>query len=390
MAFTTAQIRRLSDKLDSAYVRTRRARGAELVYIEGWHAISEANRIFGHDAWDRQTLSVECVWTGMVEGEHATAYTAKVRIQVRAGSTTVIREGCGTGEARGASSGEAHDMALKAAETDATKRALATFGNPFGLALYDRNLSGVRRPGRIARQSDERRHIDKHNIVWALRSANGTQGDELGSPQAFAEALRSALDAAPDTEAAFQLWEQNSATLRALHRLNQSYQTPISAKDLSARFKARAIALAKGRGEVGPEVEVGTPGKTTTPSQSARFNGTRITKSELKFGAPRRLRSKEHLRFVASQSCVICGRRPSQAHHIRYAQPRALARKVSDEYVVPLCSAHHDAVHQVGDERGWWLAKGIDPLPIAGRLWSQGGARRTDQENPAPEASAPA
>ena len=89
-------------------------------------------------------LSTRCVWSGMANRHHAAAYTAKVRITVRAGAITIIREGCGSGEAKGLTPGESHELALKAAETDATKRALATFGNPFGLALYDRELAGVR------------------------------------------------------------------------------------------------------------------------------------------------------------------------------------------------------------------------------------------------------
>ena len=105
--------------------------------------IAEANRIFGYDAWDRETIAAHCVWTGMANRQHSAAYTAKVRIAVTAGGGTIVREGCGSGEARGLTP-RAHDLALKAAETDATKRALATFGNPFGLALYDRELAGVR------------------------------------------------------------------------------------------------------------------------------------------------------------------------------------------------------------------------------------------------------
>ena len=76
---------------------------------------------------------------------HGAAYTAKVRVSVRAGEITIVREGSGTGEGRASTPGQAHELALKGAETDATKRALATFGNPFGLALYDREQAGVRK-----------------------------------------------------------------------------------------------------------------------------------------------------------------------------------------------------------------------------------------------------
>ncbi len=82
-----------------------------------------------------------------------------------------------------------------------------------------------------------------------------------------------------------------------------------------------------------------------------------------------RLRDKEHCKFVAMQPCVVCGRTPAEAHHIRFAQPRALNRKVSDEYTVPVCRLHHRELHCYGDEASWWAGVSIDPLPIALELW---------------------
>jgi hypothetical protein len=82
-----------------------------------------------------------------------------------------------------------------------------------------------------------------------------------------------------------------------------------------------------------------------------------------------RVRDKEHCKFVASRPCIVCGRTPSEAHHIRFAQPRALGRKVSDEYTVPVCRLHHRELHGYGDEASWWAAVSIDPLPIALELW---------------------
>ena len=94
-----------------------------------------------------------------------------------------------------------------------------------------------------------------------------------------------------------------------------------------------------------------------------------IDKSVLTVAAPRRYRNREHLRYVAQQPCLVCGRKPSDPHHLRYMQPRALGRKASDEFAVPLCRAHHRAVHRAGDERAWWKAAGIDPLKVARKLW---------------------
>jgi hypothetical protein len=84
-----------------------------------------------------------------------------------------------------------------------------------------------------------------------------------------------------------------------------------------------------------------------------------------------RLRDKGHCKFVASQPCIVCGRTPSEAHHIRFAQPRALGRKVSDEYTIPVCRLHHSELHRYGDEVSWWVAVSIDPLPIALELWKR-------------------
>jgi hypothetical protein len=90
-----------------------------------------------------------------------------------------------------------------------------------------------------------------------------------------------------------------------------------------------------------------------------------------------RRRDKEHRKFVSSQPCVVCGRSPADAHHLRFAQPRALGMKVSDEFTVPICRVHHRELHRIGDERVWWQNLNIDPLPIASNLWQCGGAMRT-------------
>src|SRR5262249_60682562 len=95
-----------------------------------------------------------------------------------------------------------------------------------------------------------------------------------------------------------------------------------------------------------------------------------IDKSVLTVAAPRRYRNRDHLRFVMRQPCLLCGRKPSDAHRIRFVQPRALGRKGSDEFAVPLCRLHHHAVHRAGDERALWKQAGIDPIKIARKLWT--------------------
>jgi hypothetical protein len=94
-----------------------------------------------------------------------------------------------------------------------------------------------------------------------------------------------------------------------------------------------------------------------------------IDKSALSFPEPRRVRDREHVRHVAQQSCLVCGRRPCDAHHLRFAQSRALGRKVSDEFTVPLCRGHHHELHRHGDEAKWWHRNAIDPIAAARALW---------------------
>ena len=106
-----------------------------------------------------------------------------------------------------------------------------------------------------------------------------------------------------------------------------------------------------------PEQQEATPGK--------------IDKSALTIGEPKRIREKAHLRFVASHPCLVCGRQPADPHHLRFAQPRALGMKVSDEFTVPLCREHHRQLHHAGNEVAWWHSVNIKPLPIARTLWDQ-------------------
>src|SRR5262245_12069145 len=112
-----------------------------------------------------------------------------------------------------------------------------------------------------------------------------------------------------------------------------------------------------------------------------------IDKSVLAVAAPRRYRNRQHLRYVAKQPCLICGRRPSDPHHLRYLQPRALGRRASDEFAVPLCRSHHREVHRARDERAWWRAAGIDPDQVARKLWKD---TRIDEGQIAPDATAQA
>jgi hypothetical protein len=104
-------------------------------------------------------------------------------------------------------------------------------------------------------------------------------------------------------------------------------------------------------------------------SPTGRTGMSEVDKSILAFPEPRRIRDRVHVRHVIKQPCLICGRRPSDPHHLRFAQSRALGRKVSDEFTVPLCRVHHREVHRCGNEGSWWRKTGIDPVAAARVLW---------------------
>jgi ERF superfamily len=111
----------------------------------------------------------------------------------------------------------------------------------------------------------------------------------------------------------------------------------------------------------------------TGASQKALGRSKKNARSEVVgfVGKTIRLRDKDHRRFVLRQACLVCGRVPSDPHHLSFTQPRALGRRVSDEFIVPLCRVHHRELHRSGDEVAWWRRLNIDPLPVALRLWQQ-------------------
>jgi hypothetical protein len=158
---------------------------------------------------------------------------------------------------------------------------------------------------------------------------------------------------------------------RALPLKNQL--ATIDAQAVEAAFAARLSQL----GDAAPARQ----------SPSAEENGSERpgTKSggngAPTFSKPVRERDREHLRFVASQPCLVCGRVPSDAHHLKFAEQRAMGRKVSDKFTVPVCRLHHRELHRRGNERAWWETQGIDPVPIATSLWEKTHA----VASPAPE-----
>lgn len=166
--FTKDQLDQLNAPLSRDAVQTREQGGRTLSYVEGWHVIAEANRIFGFGEWSSVTLKMHCIdQHERPVGKYTpkpgwgVTYNAKVRITVYSeeeGHT--MREGYGVGHGIDVNLGLAHESAIKEAETDGRKRALMTFGNQFGLALYDRTQANVADadepdPKRIAAKEDD-------------------------------------------------------------------------------------------------------------------------------------------------------------------------------------------------------------------------------------------
>jgi ERF superfamily len=165
----------------------------------------------------------------------------------------------------------------------------------------------------------------------------------------------------------------------ARHRIPaKNTLTADDARIIEDAFEAKMIALAADQEQA---TDHGEP--VTDKSDDPRSEATGIPPNPSRQGPdvpaadgtvvlkPHRLRDKPHREFVATHPCLVCGRRPSDAHHLRFAQPRALGRKVSDEFTVPLCREHHGEVHRRGDEARWWKDAGTDALAIARDLWAR-------------------
>jgi hypothetical protein len=173
------------------------------------------------------------------------------------------------------------------------------------------------------------------------------------------ELLHEAKSLNSNTEAALwarqRLGAKNSLNAVDAERLEQAFDERLTT---FATEPSDSSAIAK------PKAPSGDPNRRKT-----RRRNLVVDKTVLTLPIPRRIRDREHVEAVAKQPCLICGRRPADAHHLRLAQPPALGRKVSDEFTVPLCRGHHREVHRCGDEGAWWNEKGIDPSAAARALW---------------------
>ena len=187
------------------------------------------------------------------------------------------------------------------------------------------------------------------------------------------EAFRSKLSAIePELTSEHSVGEPESAADRP---------NPLAARDEKGLWKKRSSRTKAARNNRESEhlIESAVPSSSSEP-----FPQGSVDKRTLTLNEPRRYRSRAHLEFVAAQPCLICERRPSDPHHLRFAQPTALGRRVSDEFTVPLCRSHHRALHRRGNEGEWWKENGIDPIGIAQKLWerSRGGEMAANSSVP--------
>ena len=197
-----------------------------------------------------------------------------------------------------------------------------------------------------------------------------SQGQSRSGQQKVVNSARSL-----EPEASTVLRDQLIAQLKGLnsaeeaadwaHRVLASKDSLVltDAKQVELAFQLKLSALLPDQPTVAEQPEA------LRRRRRGRDRATSVNKTILALPVPRRIRDREHVKSVAKQPCLVCGRRPADAHHLRFAQSSALGRKVSDEFTVPLCRGHHREVHRCGDEAAWWVKFGIDPTISARALW---------------------
>ena len=217
--------------------------------------------------------------------------------------------------------------------------------------------SQVRLPERTSGNGTNRLNGNSHR---SARPSSGRTGATVRNPApsvldstasvALGDRLVAEIDAFDCLEQATE-WAQ-----RGMAEKNKLL--PADARRVEDAFQARLERLSLSTSDAVPERNAARSRRTTA-----------IDKFALTLPEPRRVPDREHLRLVAQKACLVCGRRPSDPHHLRFAQSRAMGRKVSDEFTVPMCRGHHRELHRSGDEEAWWKSKDIDPAPAARALW---------------------
>jgi len=177
---------------------------------------------------------------------------------------------------------------------------------------------------------------------------------------------------------------EDAATKWAHRRLAE--KNKLNAKDarhIEEAFRAKLLSFAIHHSEGIPDAKSDATNCSATDRARRKARSetpsSPVDKSVLLHPEPRRIRDRQHVRFVSQQSCLVCGRQPCDAHHLRFAQNRALGRKPSDEFTVPLCRGHHREVHRHGYEAAWWQQLGLDPANAARSLWLETHSRGLSQ-----------
>jgi hypothetical protein len=243
------------------------------------------------------------------------------------------------------------------------------------------DLGGVPNPAAELTRSNREAAVTRRTVP----SARSVLGEQLSA--SLRESLIQQMAAINSQDEATAWAHRNIAAKNTL--------TAADAKIVEERFQARLFEISDGRAG-GRACDGPDPAETPDPlapgealhavagqgvisagkpdargNQKAAGVGRSRSSPIVALGKTVRLRNKDHRKFVLRQPCLVCGRVPSDPHHLSYTQPRALGRRVSDEFTVPVCRVHHRELHRSGDEAAWWQRLNIDPLPVALKLWQQ-------------------
>lgn len=206
---------------------------------------------------------------------------------------------------------------------------------------------------------------ETHSMRPSERPSAKTMASRLGG-----QILRTEVSATLRDRLTAEMRDINSADEAAswAHRVLRVKDT-LTAADAEHIEQAFQLRIATFEADTTDEQNIPHESEDRLSKRRGRRRSRVINKSVLTLPVPRRIRDREHVKSVAKQPCLVCGRRPADAHHLRSAQSPALGRKVSDEFTVPLCRGHHREVHHCGDETAWWERVGINPTVTARALW---------------------
>jgi hypothetical protein len=258
---------------------------------------------------------------------------------------------------------------MGAALTYARRYALFTLVGIAGeddLDAPDLGGQSVEAPGKAANGADTK-HRNGNGADWPLGRFAASRKAWSPPKQALEREKSAALRDRLLGEAEALATQEQATAWAQKAMVAKNTLTTADCRVVEAAFAARVAELE----HAGDPAQGALSHSETRLPQVNNAVACHVDKAALTLGEPRRYRDRAHLRFVSAQPCLICGRRPADAHHLRFAQPRALGRRVSDEYTVPLCRSHHRALHRHGDEPAWWETNKIDPVSVAHELWQR-------------------